>query len=233
MEFFNSANVVRLQSHLGKYLQATDDQEFVRQTRNGTTVHVRWTVDLVPGKPHVIRLKSCFGKYLTASDDPFILGTAGKKVVQQADPADGSAEWEPRKDKFFVKLRTRAGMFLRANGGAPPWRNSVTHDVPRRTSTQEWVLWSVDVVDIMAVDDASVAGCIMPAASFSSHSSFSSVSDYDLETRSPSMSISDSGRDLVRVPYDCLIQFSILFCHIRRHFVFVYSSFLLINMEKY
>ncbi|KGN59597.1 uncharacterized protein LOC101210539 isoform X1 [Cucumis sativus] len=195
MEFFNSAKVVRLQSHLGKYLQAADDQESVRQTRNATTPHVRWTVDLVDGKPHIIRLKSCFGKYLTASDDPFILGTAGKMVVQTdltSATQDGAVEWEPRKDGFFVKLRTRAGMFLRANGGAPPWRNSVTHDIPRRTSTQEWVLWSVDVVDIATVDD-SAPGRISPAVSFSSVSSISSNGDYELETRSPSMSISGFG----------------------------------------
>lgn len=66
------------------------------------------------------------------------------------------------------------------------------------------MLWSVDVVDIATVDD-SAPGRISPAVSFSSVSSISSNGDYELETRSPSMSISGfgsgyfTGRDQVRV----------------------------------
>ncbi|KAL2532737.1 Protein of unknown function (DUF569) [Abeliophyllum distichum] len=41
------------------------------------------------------------------------------------------------------------GQILRANGGLPLWRNSVTHDVPHRTTTQEWILWDVHVVEIL------------------------------------------------------------------------------------
>ncbi|GFP91586.1 hypothetical protein PHJA_001302600 [Phtheirospermum japonicum] len=48
-----------------------------------------------------------------------------------------------------VKLKTRYVRFLRANGGLPPWRNSVTQDVPHRTATKEWVLWEVHVVEIL------------------------------------------------------------------------------------
>ncbi|MCI20033.1 hypothetical protein A2U01_0041194, partial [Trifolium medium] len=42
---------------------------------------------------------------------------------------DSSVEWEP----------VRYGNFLIANGGLPPWRNSVT---------QDWILWDVDVLEI-------------------------------------------------------------------------------------
>ncbi|XP_060192471.1 uncharacterized protein LOC132621979 [Lycium barbarum] len=149
MEFFNKAKVVRLKGHLGKYIVANDDEQTVRQSRNGSSKKARWIVELVQGNPHVIRLKSCHNKYLSASDDAFLLGMTGKKVLQAlaATATDGSIEWEPIKEGYQVKLRTRGGKFLRANGATPPWRNSITHDLPNRTATQDWVLWDVDVLD--------------------------------------------------------------------------------------
>ncbi|ESR44298.1 hypothetical protein CICLE_v10013357mg, partial [Citrus x clementina] len=151
MEFFNKAKAVRLRSHLGKYLVANDDEETVRQSRKGSSSEARWTVEFVQDNCHLIRLKSCYNKYLTASEEPFLSGLTGKKVVQTSTSASSSEnsdrciEWEPVTSGFEVKFRTRDGKFLRANGGTPPWRNSIIHDVPHRTATQDWVLWGVDI----------------------------------------------------------------------------------------
>ncbi|KAJ6805484.1 uncharacterized protein M6B38_180715 [Iris pallida] len=150
MEHFRSAKVVRLRSHHDKYLLADDDEEHVLQERNAAGHKAsRWSVEPSPSSPSVIRLKSCFGRYLTASSEPFLLGMTGRKVLQTLPSRlDSSVEWEPVREGFQVRLKTRYGHFLRANGGLPPWRNSVTHDIPHRTSTQDWVLWDVEIVEI-------------------------------------------------------------------------------------
>ena len=158
MEFFDKAKAVRFRSHLGKYLVADEDEETVRQSRDGSSQRARWTVEFVQGDNHLIRLKSIYNKYLSASNEPFLLGMMGKKVLQTIPSSknDSSIEWEPITDRCQVKLRTRCyGKYLRANGGTPPWRNSVTHDVPHRTATQDWVLWGVDVVEVLEVDSSS------------------------------------------------------------------------------
>ncbi|TKY69751.1 hypothetical protein E2542_SST06033 [Spatholobus suberectus] len=149
MDFFHRAKAVRLRSHHDKYLSAEEDEESVTQDRKGSSKSARWLVEYVPEYDNIIRLKSCHGKYLTASDHLFLLGMTGRKVLQTLPPRlDSSVEWEPVRDGGRVKLRTRYGNFLRANGGLPPWRNSVTHDIPHRTVTQDWILWDVDVVEI-------------------------------------------------------------------------------------
>ncbi|XP_041999080.1 uncharacterized protein LOC121748664 [Salvia splendens] len=172
MEFFTKAKAVRLQSHLGKYLVADDDEETVRQSRNGASRNARWTVEFVEGKRDRLRLKSCHGLYLTAAEEQFLLGMTGKKVLQTrpGNLTAAAVEWQPVKEGNSVKLLTEQGKFLRANGGSPPWRNSVTHDVPHRTATQSWVLWGVDIVDITLSDPGSDPGpgWISPASSFSS-----------------------------------------------------------------
>ncbi|KAL5582395.1 hypothetical protein UlMin_014837 [Ulmus minor] len=148
MELFQKARVVRLRSHHEKYLLADDDEESVCQDRNGSVRNARWIVEFVE-HANVLRFKSCYGKYLTASNTPFLLGMTGKKVLQTTPRRlDSSVEWEPIREGFQVKLKTRYGQFLRANGGLPPWRNSITHDIPHRTATQDWILWDVDVVEI-------------------------------------------------------------------------------------
>ncbi|XP_038704087.1 uncharacterized protein LOC120000207 isoform X2 [Tripterygium wilfordii] len=150
MEFFRKAKAVRLRGHHDKYLHAEEDEESVTQDRNGSSKKARWAVEFVPGSESIIRLKSCYGKYLTASNKPFLLGMTGRKVIQSLPGRlDSSLEWEPIREGSQVKLKTRYGNFLRANGGLPPWRNSVTHDIPHRTATQDWIFWNVDVVEIL------------------------------------------------------------------------------------
>ncbi|KAJ7953733.1 Actin cross-linking [Quillaja saponaria] len=149
MDFFHNAKAVRLRGHHDKYLHADEDEESVTQDRNGSVKNSRWVVELVPGYENIIRLKGCYGKYLTASNQPFLLGMTGRKVLQTLPSRlDSSVEWEPIREGNHVKLKTRYGHFLRANGGLPPWRNSVTHDIPHRTATQDWILWGIDVVEI-------------------------------------------------------------------------------------
>lgn len=179
MELFGKAKAVKLRSHLDKYLFADDDQETLRQSRNGSSSkRAIWFVELVPNKDNVIRLKSCHGKYLTASDIPFLLGMTGKKVLQTVPDKtmDWIIEWEPTRDGFQTKLKSWCGKFLRANGGTPPWRNSITHDEPHSGSTKNWILWDVEVVEVPET------GSFMEY--LSSVSSFSSVSDEVLEVLS-------------------------------------------------
>ncbi|OMO51650.1 hypothetical protein CCACVL1_29666 [Corchorus capsularis] len=177
MEIFAKAKAVKLRSHLEKYLIADDDQETVRQSRNGAGKRARWFVELVPDKPNVIRLRSCHGKYLTATDLPFLLGMTGKKVLQTVpENMDWKLQWEPIRDGFQVKLKTWCGKFLRANGGTPPWRNSVTHDEPHTGATQRWILWDVEAVQVPESESL--------VEYLSSVSSFSSISGDVLEALS-------------------------------------------------
>ncbi|AQK62280.1 uncharacterized protein LOC100193298 [Zea mays] len=153
MELFARAKVVRLRSHHDKFLYADEDEVRVTQDRDGSSANARWTVEAAPHSAGAVRLRSRYGRYLTASGEPFLLGMTGRKVRQTAPaaprPANASVDWEPLRDGFQARLRTKAGHFLRANGGLPPWRNSVTHDVPHRTATQDWVLWDVEVVQLL------------------------------------------------------------------------------------
>ncbi|KAK6928267.1 protein of unknown function DUF569 [Dillenia turbinata] len=183
MEFFAKAKAIRLKSHLGKFMVADEDEETVRQSRDGSSKNARWTVERVRGKNHVLRLKSRYGHYLTATDEPFLMGTAGKKVVQMTPSCNklenvAAIEWEPlRQGLYHLKLRAKlGGKLLRANGGLPPWRNSITHDVSHRTATQDWVLWEVEVVEIVVHEQEQQE--VDEMASCSSYSSEDSNSSF-------------------------------------------------------
>ncbi|KAG8383921.1 hypothetical protein BUALT_Bualt04G0064300 [Buddleja alternifolia] len=134
-------------SRKDKYLVAEEDRLTITQGRDGSSENAVWIVEFVEGKD-CVRLKSCFGTYLTASNTPFVPGVTGKKVIQtrpcQSDPA---TEWEPLRDGMQVRLRSLWGNFLRPHGSLPPWRNSVTHDIPHLSKTYEKVLWAVEVVE--------------------------------------------------------------------------------------
>ncbi|KAM7269262.1 hypothetical protein ACFE04_024759 [Oxalis oulophora] len=151
MDFFHKAKTIRLRSHHDKYLTAEEDQESVTQDRNGTSKNSKWIVEHVPGSDSLIRLKSCYNNYLTATDQPHLLGIGKRTTLTLPRRLDSSVEWEPIREGNLVKLKTRYGNFLRANGGLPPWRNSITHDVPNRSATQEWILWDACVVEINQV----------------------------------------------------------------------------------
>ncbi|XP_057786121.1 uncharacterized protein LOC131003608 isoform X1 [Salvia miltiorrhiza] len=152
MDFFRKAKSVKLKSRHDKYLTAGGDDHSVFQERSEKSVI--WTVEFVEGAGGVVRLRSGSGKYLTALDEEFLLGVTGRKVVLTL-PAklDSSVEWEPIRDGMQIKLKTRYGNYLRANGGVPPWRNSVTHDIPHRH--HDWILWDVEVVDLRSDADLS------------------------------------------------------------------------------
>ncbi|CAL0299015.1 unnamed protein product [Lupinus luteus] len=106
-------------------------------------------------KANVVRLRSYHDKYMLACDDqeasnmPFLIKGSAKKVLQTIPRRlDSSIEWEPIREGVQVRLKTRYGQYLRGNGGLPPWRNSITHDVPHRSATANWILWDVDIVEL-------------------------------------------------------------------------------------
>lgn len=158
MEFFTKSKAVRLRSHLDKYLAADDDREKVRQSRkSSSSKRTVWIVELVEGKNNVVRLKSCHGRYLTATDLPFLLGVTGNRVIQLnfERNSDWKFDWEPIRDGFQVRLKSWCGKYLRANGGTPPWRNSITQDEPHSSATKDWVLWDVEAVELTTAESFS------------------------------------------------------------------------------
>ncbi|XP_033131679.1 uncharacterized protein LOC103829222 isoform X5 [Brassica rapa] len=158
MELFSKGNAVKLLSHHNMFLLADEDQKTIRQSRQRCTRLAIWTVETVIGKPKLIRLRSCHGTYLTASSKPFLLGTTGERVTQTQsfnNPMDCQTHWEPGGYGASVKLKSWCGKWMRANGGAPPWRKSVTHDEPPMSKTKNWLLWYVITVDGFDLENVS------------------------------------------------------------------------------
>ncbi|XP_062187819.1 uncharacterized protein LOC133891118 [Phragmites australis] len=197
MELFERAKTVRLRSHHDKYLYADEDETHVNQDRNASSPNARWLVEPVPHSPGVLRLRSRYGRYLAASNEPFLLGVTGRKVLQTfPHRLDSSVEWVPVREggahAHAVRLRTRYGNFLRANAGLPPWRNSVTHDVPHRHAG--WVLWDVEIVQVLPPPGPDSAASDAAAASVSPPPS------YKPPSRSPSPSPSPLPTSALRPP---------------------------------
>ncbi|KAL1541836.1 hypothetical protein AAHA92_26008 [Salvia divinorum] len=148
MDIFRKAKSIRMVSYRDKYLTAEEDEESVIQDEQQRQQSV-WTVELVADRD-AIRLRSCLGTYLTASSIPLLpAGVTAKKAVQTSreSPSDPAIEWEPLRDGMQVKLRSCCGNFLRPNGGLPPWRNIVTHDVPHLPNSGNKLLWDVQIVE--------------------------------------------------------------------------------------
>ncbi|KAH9609471.1 hypothetical protein KSS87_022737 [Heliosperma pusillum] len=146
----HNVKTIRLLIYNDKYLTAHEDGESVIQGRNESQKQAYWTVEHLPsvGK-NLVRLKSSYQNYLTATDDNFLLGATGKKVKQTPLKwLDYSIEWELIMVDNKVKLKTWNGNFLKANGGLPPWRNSVTHDHSSVIPTASSMLWEIEVFDV-------------------------------------------------------------------------------------
>ncbi|GAA0168321.1 hypothetical protein Leryth_014916 [Lithospermum erythrorhizon] len=148
MDLFMGATKIRLLTYKDKYLTAEDDEESVSQNRDGSSENSVWIVECEE-KRNIVRFKSRFGKYLSASNVPIGHGHTAKKVLQilPEKRTDISVEWEPIRDGFQVRLKTLMGDFLRPNGGLPPYRNVITHDIPHRPTTKYKLLWFIEVVE--------------------------------------------------------------------------------------
>ncbi|XP_021740061.1 unconventional myosin-XVIIIa-like isoform X1 [Chenopodium quinoa] len=207
MEFFQRAKVFRLKtSNQSKYLIADQDEDTVKQTRDSSSTYTRWSFELVEGKTNVIRIRSCNSwKYLAASEEPFLLGMTGKRVAQR--PWLGATvEWEPIKEGPYIKLRSHTGTFLRSNKGLPPWRNTITHDLPGHwTASENMILWIVDIVEIdhksTNGDSKSFKGNAVPSrlSNAVDHKSFSSCSTLSIEDDGPSTNSASSLEHSARV----------------------------------
>lgn len=157
MEFFERVASVRLKNCCyDKYLCAKDER-LVCQERDRNEKGTIWSVEKVASTGfnnddnNSVRIKSVNGMYLTALEVALLLGDKGNKVQQtHSSKADSAVEWEPiQVGKHQLNLKTKRGTYLRANGGIPPYKNSVTHNGTKKDSTLNSFLWEVEVVDYL------------------------------------------------------------------------------------
>ncbi len=157
MEFFERVASVRLKSCCyDKYLSAKDER-LVCQERDRNEKGTIWSVEKVASTGFnnndndSVRIKSVNGMYLTALEVALLLGDKGNKVQQTySSKADSAVEWEPiQVGKHQLKLKTKRGTYLRANGGIPPYKNSVTHNGTKKDSPLNSFLWEVEVVEYL------------------------------------------------------------------------------------
>lgn len=205
MDLLIKTGAVKLRSHLEKFLVGDDDNETVRQSRNGSSQRAIWVVELCSDNREAVRFKNLSsGLYLTASDSQFLLGMTGKRVLQLSIFDPTRVEWEPISDGFQLKFRsTKEGKYLRANGGTPPWRNSVTHDSPLTGGTTSWILWDVEPVllsDLGSFNDA-----------LSTLSSFNSVFSDEFGGSNPGSPM--SARSIASSPASRLFSKKVRFCN--------------------
>ncbi|CAK9209472.1 unnamed protein product [Sphagnum troendelagicum] len=157
MEFFDRVASVRLKSCCyDKYLCAKDER-LVCQERDTNEKGTIWSVEKVASTgfnnddDNSVRIKSVNGMYLTALEVALLFGDKGNKVQQTySSKADSAVEWEPiQVGKLQLKLKTKRGTYLRANGGIPPYKNSVTHNGTKKDSPLNSFLWEVEVVEYL------------------------------------------------------------------------------------
>ncbi|CAM6038486.1 unnamed protein product [Sphagnum compactum] len=156
MEFFERVASVRLKSCCyGKYLCAKDERLVCQESDRNEKATI-WSVEKVAStgintnNNNSVRIKSVNGMYLTALEVALLLGDKGNKVQQTySSKADSAVEWEPiQVGKHQLNLKTKRGTYLRANGGIPPYKNSVTH-IGTKDGTLNSFLWEVEVVEYL------------------------------------------------------------------------------------
>ncbi|KAE8667572.1 hypothetical protein F3Y22_tig00112399pilonHSYRG00040 [Hibiscus syriacus] len=82
-----------------------------------------------------------------------------RRVVAESAVDSGApqVEFDPSSSQKLegvqFRFRTRYGQYLRANGKFPPWRDHIKHEVPYLFVTQDWILWTVEILEERQQED--------------------------------------------------------------------------------